>query len=171
MSKPHLIRAGERGTCPTYPFQHPLNPRSEVVMQSLSDATGLERLGVHVMRVPPGKESFIYHAHYTEEEFVLILSGRGIAEIGDDEVEVGPGDFMGFPTPSVGHHLRNPFAEDLVYLSGGERHASEIADFPKVGKRLVRVGMALAVSSIDEATGYPGFPMLSVEGAKAKLGG
>jgi uncharacterized cupin superfamily protein len=171
MSKPHLVRAAERGTAPTYSFQHPLNPRSQITMCSLSDATGLERLGVHVMRVPPGKESFIHHLHYTEEEFVFILSGRGIAELGDDEVEVGPGDFLGFPTPSIGHHLRNPFDEELVYLAGGERHASEIADFPKIGKRLVRAGMALAVHSIEEATTYPGFPVLSPAGAKAKLGG
>jgi len=47
------------------------------------------------------------------------LSGRGIAEIGDEEVEVGPGDFMGFATPSSAHHLRNRFDVDLVYLMGG----------------------------------------------------
>ena len=47
-----------------------------------------------------------------------------VAEIDGGEHEVGPGDFMGFPTPSLGHHLRNPFDEDLVYLMGGERHAA-----------------------------------------------
>src|SRR5207245_608704 len=37
------------------------------------------------------------------------LSGRGIAEIGDEEVEVGPGDFMGFATPPE----RTPPAQPL----------------------------------------------------------
>jgi uncharacterized cupin superfamily protein len=130
-------------------------------MRSLGDAVGLERLGVHLMRVPPGKESFVYHVHHTEEEFVYILSGRGIAEIGDEQIEVGPGDFMGFPTPSVGHHLRNPFEEDLVYLAGGERRAAEIADFPRLGKRLVRVGMNISIHRTDDVEGFAEFPRIT----------
>lgn len=155
--KPSLVRAtsaaAEEGV-----FSHPLNPKSEVHMRVLSDAVGLSRVGFHVVRVPPGKESFAYHMHYTEEEFIYILSGRGIAEIGDEEHEVGPGDFMGFPTPSVGHHLKNPFAEDLVYISGGERRGSEIADFPRLSKRLVRVGMNISIHSVDDAEAFPPLP-------------
>lgn len=160
--KPNLVRAA-RQSLPSHPFSHPLNPNSEVHMQSPSEETGLSRIGVHILRVPPGKESFAYHMHHTEEEFVFILSGRGIAEIGDEQVEVGPGDFMGFPTPSVGHHLRNPFDEDLVYLSGGERRLSEIAEFPRLGKRMVRVGMRIAIHRVDEAEDFAGFPKLSSE--------
>jgi len=37
------------------------------------------------------------------------------------------------------HHLRNTGAGDLVYLSGGEQRDIEIADFPRLGKRLVRM--------------------------------
>lgn len=94
--------------------------------------------GVTIARVPPGKESFIYHAHQNEEEWVYILSGRGIAEIGDREYEVEPGDFMGFGLPQQPHHLRNPFDEDLVYLIGGEAGRLDIAIFPRMGKRVIR---------------------------------
>lgn len=141
-------------------FSHPLNPKSEVHMRSLGDAVGLERIGISLMRVAPGKESFVFHLHHTEEEFIYVLSGRGIAEIGDEEHAVGPGDFMGFPTPSVGHHLKNPFTEDLVYLSGGERRASEVADFPRINKRMVRVGMGVAIYGIDDAEAMGPFPRL-----------
>lgn len=164
--KPNLIRTAkplgsERETfADGESFSYPLNPNSEVHMRSLGDSVGLERLGIHLMRIPPGKESFIYHSHYSEEEFIYILSGRGIAEIDQEEVEVGPGDFMGFPTPSVAHHLRNPFAEDLVYLSGGERNPSEIVDFPRIGKRLVRAGMNVAIHRIDEGEALGPFPLL-----------
>jgi len=151
-----LMRAADRASLPEESFSHPLNPRSEVHGFSLSDAAGLSRVGVHLVRIPPGKESFVFHAHYGEEEFVYILSGRGIAEIGDEEHEVGPGDFMGFPTPSVGHHLRNPFAEDLVYLSGGERRAMEVADYPRLGKRIVRVGGAASLHAIEGAEDFAG---------------
>lgn len=155
-----LFRAAERDKVPRASISHPLNEHSEIHAVSLSDNTGLARLGVHLLRIPPGKESFAYHRHHGEEEFIFILSGRGIAEIGDEEHEVGPGDFMGFPTPSVAHHLRNPFDEDLVYLSGGERNAQEVADFPRLGKRMVRVGMRLSIHPMEGAEGFPGFDKL-----------
>jgi uncharacterized cupin superfamily protein len=164
--KPNLVRSAREGL-PSQSFSHPLNPKSEVHMQSLGDAVGLERIGIHVVRVPPGKESFVYHAHHTEEEFVYILSGRGMAEIDDEEVEVGPGDFMGFPTPSVGHHLKNPFNEDLVYISGGERHPTEIAEFPRQGRRFVRVGMTISLHPTDSAEGLGEFPRVDTLGKKS----
>jgi len=134
---PYLIRAKDLVELPEVPFHHPLNPNSEIHMRALGDLAGLQRLGLHLGRVPPGKESFIYHFHHFEEEFVYIIAGRGRAEIGDAIYEVGPGDVMLFPTRVVGHHLTNPFAEDLVYLMGGERHDVEIGEFPRHGKRAV----------------------------------
>jgi uncharacterized cupin superfamily protein len=167
--KPSLVRNAQPSAAPDAKFaegrsfSHPLNPKSEVHLRSLGDAVGLERLGIHIVRIPPGKESFVFHMHYTEEEFIYVLSGRGIAEIGDEEHEVGPGDFMGFPTPSVGHHLKNPFTEDLVYLAGGERRVSEVADFPRLNKRIVRVGMSVSIYGIDDAGEMPPFPRVGAK--------
>jgi len=127
--------------------RHPFNPASEMHGTTLSRLTGLERVGVNLVRLPPGKESCAYHTHECEEEFIYVLSGRGVAEIDGEEHEVGPGDFMGFAAPSVGHHMRNPFDEDLTYLVGGERRNVEIASFPRLGKRMVRRG--------DEIEIYP----------------
>ena len=144
---PQLVRAGERG--PEGSFQHPLNERSEIHGFQLSRQTGLARSAVNWIRVPPGKESYAYHAHHAEEEWVYVLSGRGVAEIGDAEHEVGPGDFLGFPTPSVGHHMRNDSEEDLVYLCGGEILALEVADFPKLGLRMIRQPDRVEVAPVD----------------------
>jgi uncharacterized cupin superfamily protein len=80
-------------------FSHPWNPNSELVGSRLSTLVGLVRTGVSWVRIPPGKESFVYHAHYREEEWIYIISGRGVAEIDGEEFEVAAGDFMGFPTP------------------------------------------------------------------------
>lgn len=148
-----LIRAGTPGQ--EFEVRHPLNPNSHLWMRPLGRLTGLQRVGVSLARVPPGKESFIYHSHQHEEEFVYILAGRGIAEIDNEEFEVGPGDFMGFPAPSVAHHLRNPFDVDLVYLMGGEHHDVEIADFPRLRKRLIRDGADVAI--VDRAAIEPLF--------------
>jgi uncharacterized cupin superfamily protein len=158
-----LVRAADQASLKETAFSHPLNPRSEVHMRSLGDAVGLERVGFHVFRVPPGKESFAYHAHYTEEEFLFVLAGRGIVEMAGEKYEIAPGDFMGFPTPSVAHQLYNPFEEDLVYLAGGERRPAEVADFPKSGKRLVRVGMSFSFHTIDDAEGFGPLPKVRVE--------
>jgi uncharacterized cupin superfamily protein len=155
---PCLVRASERGA--ELSMSHPLNPRSELHGYRLSVAAGLQRIGVGLIRIPPGKESFVYHSHEGEEEFLYILSGRGIAEIGEEEFEVGPGDFMGFPTPSVGHHMRNPFEEDLVYLCGGENHPSEIAHFPRHDKTLVRSGHRISIFETSSAQSIMGLPKL-----------
>ncbi|HMI89700.1 MAG TPA: cupin domain-containing protein [Polyangiaceae bacterium] len=152
--KAPLSRASERAKAAEESFSHPLNPNSKIFARTLSDGAGLERIGVHLVRVPSGKEAFVYHRHRTEEEFIYVLSGRGIADIDGKEYEVGPGDFMGFGTsPPVGHHLHNPFSEDLVYLLGGERRPSEIAEYPKLGKLGVRVGMAVSVFETASAQG------------------
>ena len=131
-----IVRAGEsRG--PQQPHSHPLNPNSEISGVALAALTGLTRLGVNLARVPPGKESFIYHRHLTEEEWIFILEGIGESEIDDVVEKVGPGDFVGYPA-GVAHTLRNEGPTDLVYLMGGEHHDVELAEFPRAGKHLIR---------------------------------
>jgi uncharacterized cupin superfamily protein len=137
-ARPHpLVRRQQ-----SLPFEHhlsdPLDPRCELHRISLGDLAGLTRLGVHVVRLPPARQSCVYHNHACEEELIYVLSGRGIAEIDGEEHEVGPGDFMGFPTPSAAHRLANPFDEDLVYLVAGERREVEISELPRLGKRILR---------------------------------
>ena len=136
-SNPVLLKAADIAKS-AQTISHPWNPKSQITGTMLAKMTGLKRTGVSIARIAPGKESFIYHSHYYEEEWIYIISGKGIAEIDSKEYEVGAGDFMGFPTPSVAHHLRNAGTEDLVYLMGGENLDHEVADFPKVGKRMIR---------------------------------
>jgi uncharacterized cupin superfamily protein len=151
---PALIRAAKVETLPEFEFRHPLNPKSEIHLRSLSALVGLQRIGLNLGRVPPGAESFVYHYHHYEEEFVYVISGRGIAEIDDRTFEVGPGDFMLFSAPSVGHHLRNPFETDLIYLMGGENREFEIGEFPRLGKRAI-FEKSRAAYIIDVASALP----------------
>ena len=126
-------------------FSHPWNPESLMRGTQLARSVGLKRTGVNLIRIPSGKESFAYHSHQHEEEWIYVLSGRALALIDDVEYELGAGDFVGFPTPSVAHHLRNPGPDEFVYLVGGENRENEIADFPKLGKRIVRRGKEVDV--------------------------
>jgi len=149
-NKPNYVCAAEIEKA-TETTRHPLNPNSMISGTHLSRLTGLERVGISLVVVPPDKESFIYHSHYCEEEWIYILSGSGVAEIGDDEFVVGPGDFMGFPAPSIGHHLRNAGKTELTYLMGGENCDVEIADFPKLGKRMLRRGEDIEIYDIADS--------------------
>ncbi len=150
MDKPKLVVRADPTREREVRFAHPLNPSSEIHGFPLSRAAGLARVGLWFLRVPPGKESFIYHRHHGEEEFMYVLAGRAMVEIDGVEHEVGGGDFVGFPAGTA-HHLGNPFDEDVVYLSGGEARDLEVADFPKLGKRLIRVGEKVDWYAIDDA--------------------
>jgi uncharacterized cupin superfamily protein len=80
--KPHpLIRADAIKQLQEHCFSHPWNPNSEIKGVFLGDAVGLQRIGFHLAHLAPGKESFVYHSHQFEEEFIYILAGHGIAEI------------------------------------------------------------------------------------------
>ncbi|MBV6621887.1 MAG: cupin domain-containing protein [Rivularia sp. (in: Bacteria)] len=149
-----LIKAEAIKQLPQQTFSHPLNPNSEISGASLSELVGLQRIGFHLAKIAPGKESFIYHSHEFEEEFIYILSGKGIAEIDNQEFEVGEGDFMGFPTPSVAHHLRNPFEQELIYIMGGERREYEVADFPRLQKRMFRNRQQNQIAEYDNLKSF-----------------
>jgi uncharacterized cupin superfamily protein len=152
MDKPSLniVRAADIAAH-SQQFSHPWNASSEMHGTQLARSVGLKRTGVNFIRVPPGRESYVYHSHYNEEEWLYILAGRAIALIDDVEYEVAAGDFVGFPVPSVAHLLRNPGPEDLVYLSGGENREYEVAEFPKLGKRMVRRGQHVDIYDIADA--------------------
>jgi uncharacterized cupin superfamily protein len=153
VERKHLIKADEvaEGVAS---FSRPSNPNSEIIGTRLGALIGLSRTGVNWTRGPAGKESFIYHSHYREEEWIYAISGRGIAEIDGEELGVAAGDFMGFPTPAVAHHLRNPYDEDLIYLVGGENREAEVADFPRLGKRRLRLGQNVEIYDRSDAQGF-----------------
>jgi uncharacterized cupin superfamily protein len=145
---PHLIRADQVKAAESS-VSHPWNPKSLLVGSHLSQLGGLERAGISVVRIPSGHESFVYHSHEREEEWIYILAGRAMAEIDGAQYELGPGDFVAFPTPSVAHHLRNPFVEELVYLMGGENLDFDVADFPRLGKRMVKLNGEAVIYDLD----------------------
>lgn len=80
-----------------------------------------------------------------------MLQGQGVVEIDGAEHLIGVGDFVGFTAPSVPHQLRNPFNRSLVCLVGGERAEIDIADFPRLGKRMFRRGDHMEVYDTADA--------------------
>ncbi|MDB5925943.1 MAG: hypothetical protein JWN13_4879 [Betaproteobacteria bacterium] len=138
-SKPTLLRKADIEALHEEVRPHALNPAVVRYTRSLGDATGLSTIGVHLVRLKHGDTSSVHHFHHQDEEWVYVLSGRAIAEIGDEKHEVGAGDFMGFVAGSLPHCLHNPNAEDLLYLVGGNRLPFDICDYPRMVKRRYRV--------------------------------
>jgi uncharacterized cupin superfamily protein len=134
----HLITAGQLAALDERRHEHQFNPNAIRLTRTIGERTGLERIGVHLVRLQSGRDSTQHHYHDADEEFIFIVSGRGIAHIGDDAFEVGPGDFMGFPAPSPAHSLSNPYPEDLVYLMGGERNAVDAVHYPRIRRTMLK---------------------------------
>ena len=136
---PHILRA-EDIAARSKKFSHPWNPKSEIQGTWMGHIAGLARTGVSLGRLAPGKESFAYHAHHAEEEWVYVISGRAVARIDGHDYELRAGDFVAFPTPSVPHNMANPFDEEVVYLMGGESLSTDVVDFPDLGRQMVKSG-------------------------------
>ena len=107
--------------------------------RSIGDHLGLEHIGLHIVRLESGDESTQFHFHHCDEEFLYILSGKGVADIGDGQFEVNAGDVMAFGQHCVPHSLCNPFDEDLVYLMGGSRSEIDICEYPRINRKMYRV--------------------------------
>jgi uncharacterized cupin superfamily protein len=147
---PHIVRTdGLDWDQAAWRGRHPFNAASEMRIVRLGAATGLTRLGVNLVRVPPGKESFIPHAHTLQEEFAFVLEGRGALTLDGVRHELGPGDFVGFPTDGVVHSIACAGSEDLVYLTGGEGGAVEVSDMPTIGKTAVFRGGRISLFGED----------------------
>ena len=146
---PHIVRTAGFDWRQAWRGRHPFNPASEMRMLPLGRATGMTRMGVNLIRIPPGKESFIPHAHTIEEEFVFVLEGTGEAVLDGAAHPLGPGDFVGFPTDGVVHSIRSLGPGDLVYLTGGTNGPVEVADMPSIGKTTVFRNGRITLFGVD----------------------
>jgi uncharacterized cupin superfamily protein len=116
-------------------FQHDVDPKARRRMRSLHQPTGLERQAVRWARVAAGDYSTALHTHDRTDEWILILSGRALARIGDSQIEVGSGDFIGHPAGSSAHVMKA--VDELTYLMGGQIDAADIVTYPDARLRRV----------------------------------
>lgn len=135
---PNYLSRAQIDALPEQRVQHQFNANAVRHTRDLSAATGMARIGIHVSRIEPGHDSTTHHFHDADEEFLYIIAGRGVAKIGEEEFEVGPGDFMGFGAPSAAHSLTNPFDTDLVYLMGGERCPVDVVHYPDLEQTMIK---------------------------------
>lgn len=132
---------------------HFLNPNAQRTNKSLGDATGLTGLGIHLIEVEPGRDTTETHVHHHEDEAVFVLSGTATAQIGDDSVDIGPGDFIGYRKGGLPHNIRNTGSETFRCLVIGQRLDQDVADYTEQGKRIYRnAGLAWDLADHDALT-------------------
>ena len=76
---------------------------------------GSSRLAVTWVEALPGSQQPI-HAHAECEQVYVIVSGRGVMIVGDEEREVDRGELVFIPS-RTGHAIKNFGDETLVYVS------------------------------------------------------
>ena len=131
---------------------HFLNENAQRINKSLGDLTGLKNIGFHIIEVLPGFESTEYHIHYSEDECIYILHGNATVIIDGVDYEVGAGDFIGYPAGGLPHTMKNTGLDILRCIVVGQRLAQDVADYPKLGKRLYRHGKANDLVDLKSVT-------------------
>lgn len=153
MTTGYLITAEEIAAMEGLAKTHFQNENAQRINKSLGDLTGLTGLGIHIIEVEPGFESTETHVHYFEDEAVFILEGAATAEIGDEDVPVKAGDFIGYRKGGLPHNLRNTGTTTLKVLVIGQRLDQDVADYTRKGRRIYRnKGLPWDVAEIADLT-------------------
>lgn len=125
----------------------------------LGRQAGARDLGASLFELPPGAATFPLHAHYNNEEMIVVLAGRPSLTSADGEVrQLLPGELVACPAGRDGaHRLDNHTDEPVRVLLVSTMRAPEINEMLEDGTFWVR----------DYAPGLtPGDPTLDVPGLK-----
>ncbi|MBY8976041.1 cupin domain-containing protein [Rhodobacteraceae bacterium NNCM2] len=125
-----------------FAFRHPLDPAHGCAISPISKMLGLRKVAINLTRIAPGEQAFPLHRHHGEEEWVYIVDGTGDILMDDEVHAVGPGDFAAFHAAGAAHAVRNTGEGEMICLMGGDSPATDIVDFPNLGKRVVKTAAA-----------------------------
>ena len=122
---------------------------SAVDIRYIAREGGAERTGMRHYVVAPGKLDGEPHCHGAEEEFFLVLDGDGACLLGDEEIPLRPGSFVGRPAGTgVAHAFRGP----VTLLTYGTNEPNEICYYPR-SKQLKFWGVDAQITA-DPLTRY-----------------
>jgi uncharacterized cupin superfamily protein len=125
----------------------------------LGRQAGAQDLGASLFEIPPGAATFPLHAHFTNEEMLLVLAGRPTLTSADGSArELAVGEVVACPAGRAGaHRLDNDSDEVARVLIVSTMKAPEINEMLEDGTYWVR----------DYAPGLtPENPSLDVQGLR-----
>ncbi len=101
----------------------------------VSRQAGGERLGLSLWELPPGEAAYPYHYHYTEEELLVVLTGRPSLRTPDGWRDVKEGEVVAFLRGEQGaHQLVNRTQETVRFLAFSTSGDPDIVIYPDSGK-------------------------------------
>jgi uncharacterized cupin superfamily protein len=87
---------------------------------------GLTKLGIHHLRLPPGRRTSYPHAESAEEEFVYVIEGAPDVWLDGVLHRLKPGDAVGFPAGTgICHTFLNNTDGEVRLLVVGEKSKPE----------------------------------------------
>jgi uncharacterized cupin superfamily protein len=100
---------------------------------------GSKELGASLFEVPPGGATFPLHAHYANEELLVVLEGRPALTTLEGERELAPGDVVAFPAGRGGaHRLDNRTDAPVRVLLVSTMRAPEINEMFETNEFWIR---------------------------------
>jgi uncharacterized cupin superfamily protein len=107
---------------------------------------GSELIGASLWEVPAGEAAYPYHFHYSDEELVVVLSGRPTLRTPEGERELEEGEALRFAVGEEGaHQILNRSGETATFLAISSHGRPDIVVYPDsdkigVGERLPKGG-------------------------------
>ncbi|NJM82446.1 MAG: cupin domain-containing protein [Tabrizicola sp.] len=87
---------------------------------------GLARIGIHHVRLMPGRRSSFPHAESHEDEFVHVIEGTPDVWLDGVLHRLRPGDGVGFPAGTgLSHSFLNNTDSDVMLIVVGDRSMAE----------------------------------------------
>ena len=100
---------------------------------------GAFKTGLSYWEVDPGQAAYPYHAHWTEEEIVVVLEGRPSLRTPAGWRDLEQGEVVVFPTGEEGaHQIVNKTEETVRFLSFSNSGEPEVIIQLEAGKYGVR---------------------------------
>jgi uncharacterized cupin superfamily protein len=92
-----------------------------------------------LFELPPGAESFPLHAHYANEEMLVVVAGRPTLDTRSGSRRLAAGEVVSFPAGRDGtHRVRNETGAPVRVLIVSTMHAPDINEFPETGEYWLR---------------------------------
>ena len=127
---------------------------------------GCERLGASLFEVPPGASTFPLHAHYANEELIVVVAGELVLRSLDGERTLTPGDVVSCLQGRQGaHRLHNAGSDPARVLVVSTMVSPDVNEFPDSDvfwARAYAPGEEPGVNAVEFAGGPGGIDPLSL---------
>jgi uncharacterized cupin superfamily protein len=108
------------------PQRYPNDTEDQGLDAAIGRKLGLTRIGIHHVRLLPGRRTSYPHAESAEEEFVFVVEGHPDVWLDGDLCRLAPGDSVGFPAGTgICHTFLNNTAEEVRLIVVGEKPKPE----------------------------------------------